>query len=113
MKKSLFTIILASVCVTAFLLEDYEYTWRIQVAASKSPIAKNAKIYTALWDVEGVKGEDGYYRYFVGKYETFYQAKEDLTKVQEAGYKSAYIICIHKGKRMSVDDAIMEIYGEE
>ena len=92
--------------------EDYEFTFRIQVAASAKAIPENSKVFNDLPKLDGIKFEDGYYRYFVGKFETFHSSKEELARVQELGYKDAYIICIHEGKRLTVDQAILMIYGE-
>ena len=93
--------------------DQYEFTFRVQIAASPRAIPKNAKLYEDLPGLEGVQFEDGYIRYFVGKYETYHEAKEGLKEVQEKGYKEAYVICMHKGKRLTADEAIMMIYGEE
>lgn len=93
--------------------DEYEFTFRIQVASSTKAIPENSKIYEDIAGLEGVQFEDGYIRYFAGKYETYFLAKEELQKIQAKGYKDAYVICMHKGKRMTADEAIMMIYGED
>ena len=113
MKKLSCLLGILSLILLVSAQEEYEFTFRIQIAASDKSLSKTAKLYKDIPEVEGVKFEDGYYRYFFGKYETFYSAKEGLQAVQEKGYQDAYIICMHKGKRLTVDEAIMLIYGEE
>ncbi len=88
----------------------YDYTFRIKVAASKTPIPKTSKLYKDFPEVEALEFPDGYIRYFVGEYETFHKAKEALPDVQAKGYKDAYVVCIHDGKILTGDEAIMEIY---
>ncbi len=94
--------------------EEFEYTFRIQVAASKTTLSTNSKLYQDLPNVEAIKlpGSE-VFRYFVGKYETFHRAKDALETVKTKGYKDAYVICINKGRLLSADQAISEIYGDD
>ena len=112
MLNLILAIIVSFIFSPDLVQDEYEFTFRIQVAASSKPLSKSSKLYKDLPEIEGVKFEDGYIRYFYGKYETFYSAKNDLGIVKEKGYKDAYIICIHKGKRLTVDEAIDMIYSD-
>ena|ERR1051325_8455634 len=90
--------------------QQSDYTFRVKVAASKTPIPRTSKLYKDFPDVEAMECPDGYIRYFVGKYETYHKAMDDLPRVQAKGYKDAYVVCIHDGKILTGDEAIMEIY---
>ena len=92
---------------------DTEYTFRIKIAASKTPISKTSKLFKDFAEAEGMDFPDGYIRYFVGKFETYHQAKDRLEDVKAKGYSDAYVICIHDGKILTVDQAIDAIYGDE
>ena len=92
--------------------QESEYVFRVQIAASAKPISKSNKIYKDFEDASEIWFEDGYYRYFVGEYESYHEAGLRLEKVKSKGYKGAYPICIHDGKRLTVDEAIMLMYGE-
>lgn len=67
--------------------DDYLFT--IQIIAARSPIPAS--------QLEGVDGvseyscKDGYYRYAVGNYRTFQEARTDLKSFQKMGYMDAYI----------------------
>lgn len=87
-----------------------EYVFCIKVAASKTPLAKTAQLYKDFPDAQALAFPDGYIRYFVGAFETFHRAKESLPAVQAKGYKDAYVVCLHDGKILTGDEAIMEIY---
>lgn len=93
--------------------DGYYATFRVQVAAAAKPLNKNHRLFTDFKEVEGVPFDDGYTRYLVGKFETFHEAdtfRKD--SVVNRGYKQAYIIALHKGKRYTVDEAIELIYAD-
>ncbi|MBN2213110.1 MAG: PD40 domain-containing protein [Bacteroidales bacterium] len=64
-----------------------EYT--IQVMAGKIPV--NFNIFNKLDKLKIELSKDGYYRYFYGEYENIYEAREELSKVKELGYRNAFI----------------------
>ncbi len=111
MNRFLITVIfLFGMAVASAQESGEEYIFRIKVAASKTAIAKSAKLYKDFPDVKAIEFPDGYIRYFVGEYETFHRAKENLPAVQAKGYNDAYVVCIHDGKILTGDEAIMKIY---
>ena len=63
--------------------------YTIQLKAAISPI--NMSLFRDFKGVREVLSEDGYYRYVIGKYTQFSRAKEALTKIQDAGFKDAFI----------------------
>ena len=106
-------IFLLGVAVASAQESGEEYIFRIKVAASKTAIAKTAKLYKDFPEVQAIEFPDGYIRYFVGEYETLHRAKENLPAVQTKGYKDAYVVCIYDGKILTGDEAIMKIYEGE
>lgn len=64
-----------------------EYT--IQVFALKNPVDTNR--FSNLPDLSFVEGDDSFYRYFTGNYQTYEQAHSDLQRVVQLGYKGAFI----------------------
>ncbi len=94
--------------------QDQHYVaFSVQVAASKVPIAKTHKLYTQFEDLKEVAGDDGYYRYMTGNFESAYEAENYLREtVKPTGYKDAYVMANHKGKLMTVDQAIDFIYSD-
>jgi N-acetylmuramoyl-L-alanine amidase len=46
------------------------------------------------------------YRYTVGKTLSFEEAKANMRKVQDLGYKDAFIVAFENGKRIDLKDAI-------
>lgn len=107
---SITVIFLLGIAVASAQESAEEFVFRIKVAASKTAIAKSAKLYKDFPDVQAIEFPDGYIRYFVGEYETLHRAKEVLPSVQAKGYKDAYVVCIHDGKILTGDEAIMKIY---
>ena len=102
--------ILGMVATVSTQAQDSDYVFRIKVAASKTAISKTSKLYKDFPDAKAIEFPDGYIRYFVGEYETFHHAKENLPAIQQKGYKDAYVVCIHEGKILTGDEAIMQIY---
>lgn len=93
--------------------EEYPVEFKIQVAASGKPLSKLHKIYQDLTEVEEVDLGDGYYRYYVGKFHTFHEAKDyNAEKVRAKGYMDAYVVGFHLGKRVTVEEAISIIYKD-
>lgn len=94
--------------------EGFYATFRVQVGAATQPLPKAHKLFTELPDVEEIPFDDGYYRYYCGKFETFFKAETFMNnEVKPKGYPQAYIVAFHKGKRYTVDEAIDLIYGDE
>lgn len=64
-----------------------EYT--IQIMALIIPVEEN--YFENLTSVMVTKGADDYYRYTIGKFSDFNEAKQELAKLAELGYKNAYV----------------------
>ncbi len=61
----------------------------IQIMALRNPV--DVGFFANLSDVIVSLGEDGLYRYFYGSYSSIEQAKEDLPRIIELGYKDAFV----------------------
>ncbi len=78
--------------------------FKIQVYASKSKAAPDAKVYQDFGEVVVEPAENGVYRYMVNKYNSYEAAASDLLAVTKKGYKGAYIVAYEDGKRVQVYD---------
>jgi outer membrane protein OmpA-like peptidoglycan-associated protein/tetratricopeptide (TPR) repeat protein len=63
--------------------------YTIQLKAAISPISMG--LFRNFQGVKEILSEDGYYRYVMGEYSQFSKAKEALLRVQDAGFKDAFI----------------------
>ncbi len=66
-----------------------EGEFTIQVFALKNPVDTNR--FSNLPDLAFVEGDDSFYRYFTGNYQTYEQARNDLQRVVQLGYKGAFV----------------------
>jgi tetratricopeptide (TPR) repeat protein/cell division protein FtsN len=69
--------------------EVVEPNFTIQVMALKSPVDVNR--FSNLPDIKVEQGGDSFYRYFTGNYATYQQAINDLSRVEQLGYKGAFV----------------------
>ncbi|MBE9468587.1 MAG: OmpA family protein [Bacteroidetes bacterium] len=65
-------------------------TYTIQLFALKNPVELN--YFKNVQGVEKNQGNDGFYRYTIGKYKGYNIAKQKCQKVINKGYKGAFII---------------------
>jgi len=63
--------------------------YTIQIMALIIPVQPN--YFKKLASVSVTKGADDYYRYTVGNYDSYADAKQELSKLAELGYPNAYI----------------------
>ncbi|MDX2003450.1 MAG: hypothetical protein SFW35_13530 [Chitinophagales bacterium] len=85
--------------------------FRVQVAASTKPLMANDQQFKDFADLEAIRFPDGYYRYFTGKFETYFAAQEHLETVKAKGYAKAFVLALQGLKRMTPDEAIELIYA--
>ena len=69
-------------------IDQRDYT--IQLKASKYPLNIDY-MFSGLEGVIEFKGNDGLYKYYIGKYVSLSKAKEALLEIKKAGYEDAYI----------------------
>ena len=81
-----------------------EYVFRVQIAASKKPlnIAILKRIYHAD-DIINTEVEDGWYKYSVGKFDTYREAKKFKINI---GVSDAFIVVYRKGQKVEVSEAL-------
>jgi outer membrane protein OmpA-like peptidoglycan-associated protein/tetratricopeptide (TPR) repeat protein len=63
--------------------------YTIQLQAAKTRL--NMNLFRGIDGVTEISSDDGYYRYVSGKYYSFTKAKAELGRIQEAGFKNAFI----------------------
>jgi Tol biopolymer transport system component len=69
--------------------EEVKGNFTIQVLALKNPV--DASRLGNLSDLSIVEGDDSFFRYFTGNYNTYEQARNDLPKIVGLGYKGAFV----------------------
>jgi outer membrane protein OmpA-like peptidoglycan-associated protein len=62
----------------------------IQVKATRNPL-NIAKVFNGLDDVNEIKAEDGFYKYYYGEFTSLAKAKESLAIVKKLGFEDAFI----------------------
>jgi hypothetical protein len=98
--------------LVSFSQDNHTVVFRIQLGTATKMPDNNSPFRKHFADVEGVMLEDSIIRVYTGKYETYNEAREVLPAVQAKGYKFAYVVAFHKGKRITVDEAMQIIYGD-
>jgi hypothetical protein len=66
-----------------------EKVYAIQLKASKTQL--NLNLFKGIDGVNEIFSDDGYYRYVYGKYSSFTRAKAEMVRLQESGFKNAFI----------------------
>jgi len=61
----------------------------IQIMALKNPVEIN--FFKNLDNVRVSHGDDGFYRYFYGTYQSLEEAKQELPRIKELGYSDAFV----------------------
>ena len=80
--------------------ESKEIIYRVQIAASRSPLQDSDLRLQGIQDVTTQKDIDGWYRYFAGSYRDFKSAKTRLNEIIKKGIKDAWISKYKGNKRM-------------
>lgn len=92
---------------------EIDIYFTIQIAAAKQAIPKTNKIFGDMPNVEEMKFEDNFYRYFSGNFKAYHFAEDYLKKVKAMGYGDAFILGIKDGnQRISSEKAIELIFGD-
>lgn len=86
-------------------VSNEDVTFMVQLATSSKLVETKPENFKRL---EGVKFYEagGLYRYTYGNEDSWDKASELQKEVVEKGYNDAFIIAFHKGKRISVNDAL-------
>ncbi|NJM14985.1 MAG: hypothetical protein HC896_06035 [Bacteroidales bacterium] len=89
---------------------DGDVVYRVQIAASTQPMSKAElnQSYKGNNEVLEFK-EDGYYKYYIGEYHNFFEAK----KVKNSsGVKGSFIVAYKQTKKQSLMHAVAEQYNQ-
>jgi len=79
--------------------------FKVQIASSTNKIAPKSYNFKGLKGVERVK-VGVYYKYYLGKTESYIKIKSLKRKAQKKGYRSAFIVAFKKGKKIAVKEAL-------
>lgn len=76
--------------------------YKIQLYASKTEAAKDAKVYKDFTNVTVEPATNGIFRYLVNEYIELEKAKKDLVTFEKKGYSGAYIVLYENGVRKQI-----------
>ena len=93
--------------VTDVLVESTSnIEFKIQIASGKNKIAVKSYNFKGLYNIERIK-IGSYYKYYYGNTSDYQQVKKSLAKAKKKGYKDAFVIALKNGKKVSVNDALI------
>ncbi len=78
--------------------------FKIQIASGRTKIAEKPYNFKGLKNVERVK-IDKFYKYYYGHAKDYKTVEKNLKKAKAKGYRSAFIVAIKDGKKISVKEA--------
>ncbi|MBS9773538.1 MAG: N-acetylmuramoyl-L-alanine amidase [Tenacibaculum sp.] len=80
--------------------------FKVQIASSRKKLLIKPYNFKGLTDVERVKVDKGYYKYYYGNTSDYKSIKEKLKKVRSVGYKDAFIVAFKDDERITVKEAL-------
>lgn len=88
-----------------------ELVIKVQITSSSKKIPLNSRKFLGLNKVSEYE-DGGVFKYVVGEFSEMEPAAEEQKKVQEIGFKDAFIVAFYKGERVSIKKA-REIIAEK
>ncbi|SHN02302.1 N-acetylmuramoyl-L-alanine amidase [Polaribacter sp. KT 15] len=82
-----------------------EVEFKVQVASGKNKIATKSYNFKGLKNIERVK-VGGYYKYYYGNSTSYNLVEKALSLAKSKGYKSAFIVAVKNGEKISVKEAL-------
>ena len=79
--------------------------FKVQISASSVSINTTPENFKGVKEVEQFE-QKGIYKYTVGNFFTFEQAKTKQTSVRETGFDSAFIIAFYNGQKIPVAEGV-------
>lgn len=89
--------------VTATIERNDEKVFRIQLGAFTKKVDIE-KSFPNIDNVTYVTGEDGFTRYYTGKFNNYVEANEYRKKMISKGYRSAFVVAYEGGQRRTLQD---------
>lgn len=74
--------------------------YRVQVFAGKNKLNLKQAPFNKFSDIYYEKGDDGFYRYFIGRYSDLDKAKQRMNSVKNDGIQNCYIAVYKDGKKV-------------
>ena len=85
--------------------EDIQF--KIQLLSSSKKLENTHPDFKGINEVEAIK-VDELYKYTVGSFSSYNDAKKELKKIKDKGFGSAFIIAVKNGNLMALKDAIKQ-----
>ncbi|TXD46565.1 N-acetylmuramoyl-L-alanine amidase [Polaribacter sp. IC073] len=82
-----------------------EIEFKVQVASGRNKIATKSYNFKGLQNIERVP-VGSYYKYYYGNTSSFSSAVSARKRAQSKGYKTAFIVALKNGKKISVQEAL-------
>ncbi len=82
--------------------------FKVQIGAFKTPVSSDA--FKGLQPITYEDGPNGWLRYTAGLFQTFESANLAKKEIRRIGYKDAFVVAYHNGKRISIYEAGLLIH---
>ena len=82
--------------------------FKVQITAFKTPVSFDA--FKGLQPVAYEDGPNGWLRYTAGLFQTFESANLAKKEIRKMGYRDAFVVAYHNGKRISIYEAGLLIH---
>ena len=79
---------------------------RIQLSAVRAKLPDD---YPAFKNMKGLyyeEGDDGYYRYFIGSFQSIEKANKLKQKMLKKGFKTAFLVAYKDGQKINIIDGL-------
>jgi N-acetylmuramoyl-L-alanine amidase len=83
---------------------EQELVIKVQITSSSKKIPLNSRKFSGLNNVKEYE-EGGTFKYVVGAFDSLELATEEQKKIQELGFKDAFLVAFYKGERVSIKKA--------
>ncbi|MDX6747787.1 N-acetylmuramoyl-L-alanine amidase [Polaribacter sp. PL03] len=82
-----------------------EIEFKVQVASGKNRIATKSYNFKGLKNIERIQ-LGSFYKYYYGNTSSYSSAEKSMKIAKSKGYKTAFIIALKNGKKISIQDAL-------